>query len=1170
MEEKIENKLSLPIPVILLVAAVIAGGVFKYYAPLDSMRPPHDWRRDERQVGEEKILSRMWQDPFQAVENQVKKPRADKKSADNSAFSNEMSDSKGERNVGEGAGNLEFKPVREIKLEEKILLLPVLTTAHNYAENIEKRLRSRYAVLSALHVAGYKSDNASHIGVFEHEIIGEPRLIPYEWFILDNLNIDEVQSSRMNQAKYGKVLLFWLGDEYFAGKWVSELNKLVEDVRNKLNDHALECALTCMKMELKQAKGSAFGLSKEIKSCDLKQKKDKDFADKQTKLGKVKEKIKVLGSKIMTLENQIDATKERGERSYEIDVKFLGPSDSAALEIMFDKAKDVSFNANLVSVLEKEIQGLESRFFDEVEREFENELEKLDEFEKRIEIYGETESTADNVIDKIYQRKKTLSGEREVAVEQSSEDKGLQYYYEKAKRDNERATNKIDRINLEIEKLEESLWIALEPKKKDLDAAIKSAGKSAKRSGRQNYLQMYSPWATVNGELLKFEYFPKKRGSYNVSTIANKMNSSVESEKTLSTDINYFSNDKVNVISLRNCIHTDLQLTDELVKELKHRGVKLGSEEKDHIVIISEWDTFYGRALPLSFAISVEKDRQIEKDRQKRVDDSNKATPWPKRIHKMTYMRGLDGMLPRSDNESGISSILKATDALKRGKDNSNLGYYTPNFKQPLGKAQFDYIRRLQEKIEHLQTHAGEDNTGKALDGKVRAIGVMGSDIYDKLLILRALRPKFPNAIFFTNDLDARLFHHSELPWTRNLIVASSYGLQLHPDLQKDIPPFRNVYQSSVFVATLQALEVIGDIDFKQVRPRIFEIGRNGPYDITPTPEMTSEFSIDEFLPTFSVKALCDKIVAYKTTSSNTAAKPDGVYKIIAAPKNTTDWLNKLLRVPDLYNFLHTNESNSTMKVLINDTKGYRNEGYNILSLDEQLKITKLNRLLLEGLFPKDTPKISKRKDQTLYLAGASPDFTTNEFKQTFSVDELCDKIKSVVDNDVYKAKTATIDTTDWLNELLRFSGLYNKLGTKKSDYSNSMQTLVDETDGYRNNGYSELGYNKQMNIKRLNRLLLEETYPEYTPKIGARKTNTLHPDRHDLLGNYSNIIMFSIPILLIGWLVHGRLNDFKRTDSYHKWKEAEKVCLEKKSEKELLGECQGDGGEADGNEEDK
>ena len=52
-----------------------------------------------------------------------------------------------------------------------------------------------------------------------------------------------------------------------------------------------------------------------------------------------------------------------------------------------------------------------------------------------------------------------------------------------------------------------------------------------------------------------------------------------------------------------------------------------------------------------------------------------------------------------------------------------------------------------------------------------KAIGILGSDPYDALLILKALRPAFPHAIFFTVDLDARHLHASEYKWTRNMVM---------------------------------------------------------------------------------------------------------------------------------------------------------------------------------------------------------------------------------------------------------------------------------------------------------------------------------------------------------------------------------------------------------------
>lgn len=111
----------------------------------------------------------------------------------------------------------------------------------------------------------------------------------------------------------------------------------------------------------------------------------------------------------------------------------------------------------------------------------------------------------------------------------------------------------------------------------------------------------------------------------------------------------------------------------------------------------------------------------------------------------------------------------------------------------------------------------------------------MGTDPYDALLIIKALRPFFPHAIFFTLDLDARHLHPSEYKSTRNMIVASPFGLQLDGSLQRDVPPFRSSYQTSAYFAALQAVQ--------HVVCRPDEQGQNGSgsctsgYHVSQTPE---------------------------------------------------------------------------------------------------------------------------------------------------------------------------------------------------------------------------------------------------------------------------------------------------------------------------------------------
>ncbi|MCC7212836.1 MAG: hypothetical protein IT451_13470, partial [Candidatus Brocadia sp.] len=63
MVDQQDNKSSYPIPALLLIVAIIAGGILRFYAPLETMRPPLNEKEIERSFGEEDVLARMWQDP---------------------------------------------------------------------------------------------------------------------------------------------------------------------------------------------------------------------------------------------------------------------------------------------------------------------------------------------------------------------------------------------------------------------------------------------------------------------------------------------------------------------------------------------------------------------------------------------------------------------------------------------------------------------------------------------------------------------------------------------------------------------------------------------------------------------------------------------------------------------------------------------------------------------------------------------------------------------------------------------------------------------------------------------------------------------------------------------------------------------------------------------------
>ena len=53
----------------------------------------------------------------------------------------------------------------------------------------------------------------------------------------------------------------------------------------------------------------------------------------------------------------------------------------------------------------------------------------------------------------------------------------------------------------------------------------------------------------------------------------------------------------------------------------------------------------------------------------------------------------------------------------------------------------------------------------------MKAVGIIGRDVHDKLVLAQALRAAFPDRVLFTNDLDARLLHPDVTGYTRNIIV---------------------------------------------------------------------------------------------------------------------------------------------------------------------------------------------------------------------------------------------------------------------------------------------------------------------------------------------------------------------------------------------------------------
>ncbi len=246
------------------------------------------------------------------------------------------------------------------------------------------------------------------------------------------------------------------------------------------------------------------------------------------------------------------------------------------------------------------------------------------------------------------------------------------------------------------------------------------------------------------------------------------------------------------------------------VRGHRHSFFQSGDEARDPGDGIQLWDVQFGREGDWRFA-------------RMRVNTKTGNGSWrsiePLVVYK--YVRGIDGM----ESSSGPTLELAREDEAKRTERTS--GYL------PEGTSQLDYLRRMEQELTELHSRQ------RKIGGRgILAIGVMGTDVYDKLLVLRALRKRFPNVVFFTTDLDANLTRLTELEYTRNLLVATHFGLKLHPSLQRDVPPFRRSYQTATFLATLWAVH---DDRVRDILGPAFETDSPPRDKLWPTPSYVDE-----------------------------------------------------------------------------------------------------------------------------------------------------------------------------------------------------------------------------------------------------------------------------------------------------------------------------------------
>ncbi|MGD9719629.1 MAG: hypothetical protein AB7O59_00240 [Pirellulales bacterium] len=388
------------------------------------------------------------------------------------------------------------------------------------------------------------------------------------------------------------------------------------------------------------------------------------------------------------------------------------------------------------------------------------------------------------------------------------------------------------------DKTNDAVWSRLKvcvigPASSDTLLAIAEEYEWIRKNDRESIppIEIFSPRATAGGEPPAASPASDVREVEAARRAAPQVVSSVAPQSPARESINHFEklcSKKNSRVKFIRAIGRDADLVTALGEELALRDCWPRDQDDGKLVLLTEQDTLYGREI-----VECIRNQLLE-------DQAPVGSEYPKSpLVVRKYLRGIDGRATGTGREENArnptSSASGGRGAPMLNGDPSATFDAAKAEHRPEGPSQYDYLVRLRRELEALDRSDG-----------IKAIGVVGTDVYDKLLILRALRPSFPHTAFFTTDLDAHLAHPEEFRSTRNLIVASHFGLQFSSELQGEVAPFRESYQTATMLACLLALEHdFKDLDFdrkrpwdaedtsKRLSPLVFEIGRNGPYQLT-------------------------------------------------------------------------------------------------------------------------------------------------------------------------------------------------------------------------------------------------------------------------------------------------------------------------------------------------
>ncbi|MEM9026334.1 MAG: hypothetical protein AAGB06_05310, partial [Verrucomicrobiota bacterium] len=214
----------LPFPTIFLALSGILGTIFSQI-DFSSSRPPQPSTLIDNVPGNQNILARLWEDPFEAIER-------------NQPVSNPEEES--------NFLKLALDSIGENQIEDVFI---VFVRGGPYAEDREHRMRTRIALHYAMSDEDYAPVDSTHIGKWKirHPVDPESEItLAYETlkFTDDPLSITGVSSGYSNGGKEpkGGILVLWLRESVCGNRPLAVISQIIRETESQIKSSLSDCA----------------------------------------------------------------------------------------------------------------------------------------------------------------------------------------------------------------------------------------------------------------------------------------------------------------------------------------------------------------------------------------------------------------------------------------------------------------------------------------------------------------------------------------------------------------------------------------------------------------------------------------------------------------------------------------------------------------------------------------------------------------------------------------------------------------------------------------------------------------------------------------------------------------------------------------------------------------